>query len=71
VSVFNKIRGEGFAGSYPTVVRELRSRPAPRLLAAGVVSVPISTEPDEEAQFDFSEGRCSRRLLFGGAPRVA
>jgi transposase len=53
VSVFNKLRAEGFAGSYPTVVREVRAIRGPRFRAAAVVSVPISTDPGEEAQFDF------------------
>jgi transposase len=55
VSVFNKIRAEGFAGSYPTVVREVRAIRGPRFRAAGAVSVPIHTDPGEEAQFDFCE----------------
>jgi len=55
VSVFNKLRAEGFAGSYPTVVREVRAIRGPRFRAAAAVSVPISTDPGEEAQFDFCD----------------
>lgn len=55
VSVFNKLRAEGFAGSYPTVVREVRAVRGPRFRAATAVSVPISTDPGEEAQFDFCD----------------
>ena len=55
VSVFNKVRAEGFAGSYPTVVREVRAIRGPRFRAASGVSVPIHTDPGEEAQFDFCE----------------
>jgi transposase len=57
VSVFNKLRAEGFVGSYPTVVREVRSIRGPRFRAAGVVSVPIHTDPGEEGQFDFCDLR--------------
>jgi transposase len=55
VSVFNKIRAEGYAGSYPTVVREVRAVRGPRFRAAAAVSVPIHTDPGEEAQFDFCD----------------
>jgi transposase len=55
VSVFNKIRAEGYPGSYPTVVREVRAIRGPRFRAAGAVSVPIHTDPGEEAQFDFCD----------------
>lgn len=55
VSVFNKLRAEGFAGSYPTVVREVRAIRGPRFRAAAAVSVPINTDPGEEAQFDFCD----------------
>ncbi|HLY83908.1 MAG TPA: IS21 family transposase [Acidimicrobiales bacterium] len=53
VSVFNKIRAEGFPGAYPTVTRELRAIRGPRFRATEAVSVPIHTDPGEEAQFDF------------------
>jgi transposase len=55
VSVFNKIRAEGYAGSYPTVVRAVRAVRGPRFRAASAVSVPIFTDPGEEAQFDFCD----------------
>ena len=55
VSVFNKLRAEGFGGSYPTVVREVRAVRGPRFRAAAAVSVPIVTDPGEEAQFDFCD----------------
>ena len=50
VSVFNKVRAEGFVGSYPTVVREVRAIRGPRFRAAAAVSVPISTDPGPSAQ---------------------
>ena len=52
-SVHNKLRAEGFGGSYPTVVRAVREIRGPRFRAAAAVSVPIVTGPGEEAQFDF------------------
>lgn len=55
VSVFNKIRAEGYPGSYPTVVRAVRVVRGPRFRAAPAVSVPIHTDPGEEAQFDFCD----------------
>lgn len=55
VSVHNKLRSEGFAGSYPTVVRAVREVRGPRFRAAAAVSVPIHTEPGEEIQFDFAD----------------
>jgi transposase len=55
VSVFNKLRAEGYPGSYPTVVREVRAIRGPRFRAAAAVSVPIYTDPGEEAQFDFCD----------------
>ncbi len=45
VSVFNKLRAEGFAGSYPTVVRAVRDVRGPRFRPAAAVSVPIHTDP--------------------------
>lgn len=53
VSVHHKLIAEGFAGSYPTVVRAVRDVRGPRFRAANAVSVPIYTDPGEEAQFDF------------------
>jgi transposase len=55
VSVFNKIRAEGYRGSYPTVVRAVRAVRGPRFRAAAGVSMPIHTDPGEEAQFDFCD----------------
>src|SRR5512138_651593 len=37
VSVFNKIRAEGYTGSYPTVVRAVRAIRGPRFRAAAAV----------------------------------
>ncbi len=55
VSVHNKLRADGFAGSYPTVVRAVRDIRGPRFSAANAVSVPIYTAPGDEAQFDFCD----------------
>lgn len=54
-SVFEILRTEGYTGSYPSVVRELRSRRGPRFKGRAVVSTRIETPPGEEAQFDFSD----------------
>lgn len=54
-SVFEIISAEGFAGSYPSVVRHVRGIRGPRFRAAPAVSVPIETAPGEECQFDFSD----------------
>jgi transposase len=53
-SVFDLRRAEGFAGSYPTVVRHVRAVRGPRFRQLEV-SVPIETGPGEEAQFDWSD----------------
>jgi len=53
ISVFNKLRAEGFEGSYPTVSRAVRDVRGPRFRAAAAASVPIHTDPGEEDQFDF------------------
>ena len=45
VSVHNKLRADGFDGSYPTVVRAVRDVRGPRFRAADAVSVPIHTDP--------------------------
>ena len=55
ISVHNKLRAEGFAGSYPTVTRELRRQRGPRFSPADRASMPIHTDPGEEAQFDFCD----------------
>lgn len=58
-SVFEIITAEGYPGSYPSVVRQVRARRGPRFRVAPQVSVPIETAPGEESQFDFSD--CSER----------
>lgn len=55
VSVFNKLQAEKFTGGYSTVTRELRAIRGPRFRAAEAPSVPIHTDPGEEAQFDFCD----------------
>ena len=55
VSIHNKLAANGFEGSYPTVVRAVREIRGPRFRAASAVSVPIHTDPGEEAQFDFCD----------------
>ena len=55
ISVHNKLRAEGFTGGYSTVTRVLRELRGPRFKAAAAVSVPIHTDPGEEAQFDFCD----------------
>lgn len=54
-SVFEIIGAEGFQGSYPSVVRYLRSVRGPRFRGGPAVSMPIETAPGEEAQFDWSD----------------
>jgi transposase len=54
-SVFEIISAEGFAGSYPTVSRHVRSLRGPRFSRAEKASVPIETAPGEECQFDWSD----------------
>ena len=54
-SLFDILAAEGFEGSYPTVVRHVRSLRGPRFRAADAASVPIETGPGEEAQFDWSD----------------
>jgi transposase len=63
-SVFEIITAEGFSGSYPSVVRKVRSLRGPRFRPAPQVSVPIETAPGEESQFDFSD--CSARSQAWG-----
>jgi transposase len=55
VSIHNKLAATGFEGSYPTVVRAVRDLRGPRFKAANAVSVPIHTDPGDEAQFDFCD----------------
>ena len=54
ISVWRCLVAEGFDGSYATVTRELRRIRGPRFSAAERVSVPIHTDPGEEAQFDWA-----------------
>jgi len=63
-SVFETVRAEGFAGSYPSVAREVRRQRGPRFRRAAEVSVPIETAPGEESQFDWSD--CSARARDWG-----
>jgi transposase len=55
ISVHNKLYAEGFGGGYSTVTRELRLLRGPRFRAADGASMPIHTDPGEEAQFDFCD----------------
>ena len=55
VSIHRRLAAEGFEGSYPTVVRTVRDIRGPRFRVAEAVSVPIHTDPGEEAQFDFCD----------------
>lgn len=55
VSIHHRLVADGFDGSYPTVVRAVRDIRGPRFRAAEAVSVPIHTDPGEEAQFDFCD----------------
>ncbi len=55
ISVHNKLRADGFRGGYSTVTRELRVIRGPRFRAAEAASMPIHTDPGEEAQFDFCD----------------
>ena len=54
-SVFEILRAEGYAGSYASVVRDLRARRGPRFRGRAQVSTRIETPPGEEAQFDFAD----------------
>lgn len=54
-SLFEIVAAEGFAGSYPSVVRWVRDQRGPRFRAADGASVSIETPPGEEAQFDWSD----------------
>jgi transposase len=65
-SIFELIRAEGFAGSYPTVVRHVRSRRGPRFRAAAQASLPIETAPGQEAQFDWTD--CTDHAKAWGWP---
>jgi transposase len=50
-SLFEIVSAEGFAGSYPSVVRWVRDQRGPRFRRADAASVPIETGPGAEAQF--------------------
>ena len=67
-SVYEIITAEGFAGSYPSVVRKVRALRGPRFRPAPQVSVPIETAPGEESQFDFSDCRPEDRPLVWVRP---
>lgn len=54
-SIHDVLAAEGFAGSYATVVRQVRRIRGPRFKAATSVSLPIETPPGLEAQFDFAD----------------
>ena len=54
-SLFEIVSAEGFAGSYPSVVRWVRDQRGPRFRRADAASVPIETGPGAEAQFDWSD----------------
>ena len=70
ISVWRFLQAEGFVGGYSTVTRELRRIRGPRFSAAGRVSVPICTEPGEEAQFDWCNlDAASRGWGWGGRLR--
>lgn len=70
VSVWRCLRAEGFEGCYSTVTGELRRIRGPRFAAADRVSVPIHTDPGEEAQFDFSNlDAVARRWGWSGPLR--
>lgn len=70
VSVWRCLRAEGFEGCYSTVTGELRRIRGPRFTAADRVSVPIHTDPGEEAQFDFCDlDAVARRWGWSGPLR--
>jgi transposase len=54
-SIERIIRAEGYAGSYESVVRHLRSVRGVRRRRSAAVSVPIETAPGAEFQFDWSD----------------
>jgi transposase len=54
-SIHDRLRAEGFEGSYPTVVRFVREVRGPRFKTGPESSVPIETAPGEEAQADWSD----------------
>jgi transposase len=66
-SVYRLLVAEGFAGSYPTLVRHLRSVRGPRRGRTTQATVPIETTPGEEAQVDWSDC-CDWGERFGLGP---
>jgi transposase len=66
-SVYRLLVAEGFAGSYPTLVRHLRSVRGPRRGRTTQATVPIETSPGEEAQADWSDC-CDWGARFGLGP---
>jgi transposase len=66
-SVHRLLVAEGFAASYPTLVRHLRRVRGPRRGRTTQVTVPIETTPGEEAQADWS-GCCDWGERFGLGP---
>jgi transposase len=54
-SVARILAAEGFAGSYPTLVRHLRAKRGIRRGRTTSVTMPIQTAPGEEAQVDWSD----------------
>jgi transposase len=70
VSIHHKLTADGFEGSYPTVVRAVRDIRGRRFRAAEAVSVPIHTDPGEEAQFDFCDLSSWARRVGWNIPLV-
>src|SRR3712207_8990764 len=62
-SVFEIIRAEGFAGSYPSVARHLRDVRGPRFRAATAVRVPIETGPGGERSEEHTSELQSRHYI--------
>ena len=54
-SIFDRLRAEGFEGSYPTVARFVREVRGPRFKTGPEATVPIETAPGAEAQVDWSD----------------
>lgn len=70
VSIHHRLVADGFEGSYPTVVRAVRDIRGPRFRASESVSVPIHTDPGEEAQFDFCDLSAWARRFGWNIPLV-
>ena len=70
VSIYHRLVADGFAGSYSTVVRAVREIRGPRFRAVEAVSVPIHTDPGEEAQFDFCDLSAWARRVGWNLPLV-